>query len=329
MASFGFVTFLLFFHTPSAVAEGLSSLNQAAAFQISCERSLNYLERYHEDFKTLRIEFALHDSDNADIRIHDAHDNLLIRFPVTTGTFNRRIFHQLANLLLSTETPLVSQSALDSLRVSWYWDALAMENPAVFDQLNALEEGDVPATEQTAFWRYRLLMQQNGGRDELWKRIKSDPTLIERLNTTQSLSVLDTLELLELKHYRLSPVQKHCESEMLLRSLQTFRLVHPDSDKKQWVSIEKLPPKLLEDSNSDFIQEVTNRLLLIKSSLPSTNPLFLNAFQSLGVCFERLLDQDATGYQAALKRFLQDFEFAQQVQDEIRARQAKQQSREN
>lgn len=316
----GFVTFLLFFQTVSAVPEQHSGLNRAA-LQVCCERSLKYLEHYHKDFKKLRIGFALETSVNSDIWIRDTQDNILKHFSVTADTFNRRIFDELANLLLDAQTSIVSRSALDSLGAAWYWDALSIENPAVFDQVNASEPGNgIKPSERIAFWRYRLLVQQNGGRDGLWKRVKSSPSLIEILDPTQPLSEQDTLELLELKSYRLSPVQRLDESEMLLRSLHTFRFSHPVLEKTRWVSLEKLPKKQLEEPSSVFLEEVKHRLLLIKSALPSTNPLFLNAFQSLGVCFERLLDQDSAGYQAAMMRFLHDLAFAKQVQDEICAR---------
>ena len=288
--------------------------NSTTEVETCFQWSQQYLSLYHPDFKQLRLKcnstspgvFIVTDSSGFSLHLLD----------LTTPNYELQLFTELASLLLDTESPRVSSQALNALKLAWYWDAHARSNPAVFDKLKHPDGSHLPPKEQSLiFWKYRLMMYQHGGRKALWRSFHNNPDSIEKLKPDSMLTPEENLLLLELKNYKLSPVQNLEESQSWLQGIRTFQLCDPVGEHTKWLSIERLPDHIT--TTAVFETELQHRVDLIKSILPSINPLYHNTFQSLGVCYERLLQKDKTGYQAALKRYLQDLDFARQVADTI------------
>ncbi|MBC2604024.1 hypothetical protein [Puniceicoccus vermicola] len=62
--------------------------------------------------------------------------------------------------------------------------------------------------------------------------------------------------------------------------------------------------------NATIKQSITNRLRDIESILPRVNPVFYNAFRSLGLVFQSLLDGNEDEFQKAAKSFSEEVDFA-------------------
>ncbi len=195
--------------------------------------SMKYLKTYHPDFGSLQFELS-HSSQQ--LLIRDASSQLLKKIELDHCSDAIDVFGSVASLMLDPKTSSVSEPAREALKSAWYWDAKVRENPAVFDQLalpqfrtNLSQDGVI------SFWRYRLLMEQYGGRKHLWAHIRQHPSVVELLKPSQPLALDQTMDLLELREYNLVPVMKLKPSLRWLTRMQQFALKNVHSDSIEWV----------------------------------------------------------------------------------------------
>ena len=278
--------------------------------------SMKYLKTYHPDFGSLQFELS-HSSQQLYIR--DASSKLLKEINLDHCSDAIDVFSSVASVLLDQKPSSVSGPAREALKSAWYWDAKARDNPAVFDQL-ALPQMQTNLSHDgvISFWRYRLLMLQHGGRKHLWAHIRQHPSVVEQLNPSLPLSLDQAMDLLELQEYKLAPVMKLKTSNRWLTRMQQFALKDVRSDAIEWVLLGELPDRIRNDAS--LLKQLERRIYWIKLNLPRVNPLSLNAFQSLGVCYERIIAQDASGFQAAHLRFNEDLEFVSLIAQRIEER---------
>ncbi len=309
-----------------------------ASIQDTFEWCVSYLSEYHTDFSSIRLEIPGEVPGVA--HLLDPQGNLLktldLRSISQEKPRDRVVFDGVASLILDTGRNPVAQAAIEALRSSWYWDAKARSNAAIFDLLAHAEEESINAQnwnirtnptetahlsfgEAEAFWRYRYLMQQQGGRRGLWRAIQEHPKLLEWLDPTIPLPMEDALEQLELIHFLASPVWDLETSARWFGCMSEFAMHQSISDAISWYSIDTVPLRLTTHDPA-FRAELISRISWIKENLPRVNPLYLNAFQSLGVCFEQILSEDLSNIELARQQLVRDRQFVQQITRTIEGR---------
>jgi len=280
--------------------------------------SIDYLKTYHPDFKEITFEYPL--SLPGSFTLRDSNGISLKSIFLKDSNTERLIFEEIASLLFEPDSPNLPETSLQSLLSSWFWDAKSKDNPAYFDYLAQLSSSSdmTLKTEAEAFWKYRFLMQHYRGRSGLWDAIRKTPDILRFMEPEFLPSLTERMEILELRDFHLSPVQTIENSRLWLKQINLFPIEEYDTGLIRWIEPDNLP--MLMQSNPFFLAELDRRIHWIKLELPRSNPLFLNALQSLGVCFEKILEGDISGFQLARQRYIEDLEFTDQVINQLRSR---------
>lgn len=296
-----------------AAQEPLYSLEETA------EGIRKYLLVYHPDFDRIRFVFEYPDSSDQGslvFSIRGENNRLVLARSLPKDDVERFLFDAIASLLFQPDAPTVTPSSLLWLNVACFWDYRVRENPAWFDFLaKEFEKHDqsFSCREATSYWKFRLLMKNAGGRKALWRRFCRNPKDLIEVHTETPFSPATIAEIYEYIDYRASPVMSPLRSIELIRRLSLFS-IRVDGQCQLYLLGQLSDDLLLHDMLAGVYEQ---RIIRIKSSITRVNPITSNALRSLGICFERLIENDLNVFRKAHHVFEQDFSFAESLLKKI------------
>jgi hypothetical protein len=271
------------------------------------ERMLTYLSQYSEDFSQVSVQFEEHPANAASLTVSIVElpeKRLLMRRSIDAEAQDKALFEMLSDLLLNPESTHLDPSWFVSLRDAWYWDFKVLENPALIEQL---QMEAMPGHE--SFWKYRVSILQKG-RNKTWGDIIASPETIRKFSKDSTTDPQDIAALFECIYYQSVPVLSLEASRALLEYL--LEVPVSVEDQGSYRSFSELSVDTLMAPKSMPLYE--SRIGLIKTALVRVNPLYVNAFLSLGIYLEQLHASNRNASQLAFSKLSEDLDVINQTE---------------